>query len=62
MVQDMRHVIASAAVAFVLHQHAKVIQNSQILLNDILLGGTGIIGGQNVQLLRGFRNFKHKFK
>ena len=60
--EDVGHVITTAAITLVLNQHTEVIQDTQVLLDDVLLGGACIIRSQDVQLLRAFSNLKHEFE
>ena len=62
MEQQVWHLIFPRSVALVLHQHAKVIQDTQILLDDVLLGGSGIVRGQDVQLLGRFSHLEHELE
>ena len=52
MKQDMRDLIVLGAVAVILNQYTKIIHDAQILVNDIFLCSTGILGCDDVQLLR----------
>ena len=60
--QQMGHLVFAGTVAFIFHKNAKVIQDTQILVDDVLLGSTGIVGSQDMQLFGTFGHFKHKLK
>ena len=60
--EDVGHVITTSAVTFVLHQYAEVIQDTQVLLDDVLLGGACIIRSQDMQLLWAFGYLKHELE
>ena len=62
MEQDVRDFIILGAVAVVLNKDPKIIHDSQVLVNDVLLGGTGILCSDDVQLLRALCDLEHKLK
>lgn len=59
---DMRDLIGTGTVAVVPDQRSEIIKDPEILLNDILLSGTGVIGGDDMQLLRRLRDLQHKLE
>ena len=62
MEEDVRHVISTAAVALVLYQYAKVIQDAQVLLDDVLFSGACIIRSQDVQLFGRLGYLEHELE
>ena len=58
----MRNLIVLAAVSVVLRQHTEIIQNPQILVDDVLFCGSGILCGYNMQLLRALRTLENKLE
>ena len=58
----MRNLIIFAAVPVVLRQYAKIIQNAQILVDDVLLCGPCILCSYNVQLLGALRTLKDELE
>ena len=59
---QVRHLILSGPISFVLNQNPEIIQNPQILVYDILLCSSGVIRGQDVQLLRRLRHLEHELE
>ena len=60
--QNMRDLIVLSTIAVILSQYTKIINNTQILVNDVLLCGTCILGSYDVQLFGRLCYLKHKFK
>ena len=58
----MGHVVTTAAITLVLNQYAEVIQDTQVLLDDVLLGGACIIRSQDVKLFGRLRYFEHELE
>ena len=58
----MRHVVTTAAITLVLNQHAEVIQDTQVLLDDIFLCSAGVIRCQDVKLFWRLSYLEHEFK
>ena len=54
--------IVLCAVAFVFRQDAEIINNSQILVDDVLFCGAGVFGCDDMQFFRTLCHFEHKFK
>ena len=52
MEQDVRDFIILGAVAVVLNQYTKIIHDTKVLVDDILFRGSGVLGRDDVQLLR----------
>ena len=49
--QDVRYLVVFGAISVVLNQYSEIINDSQILVDDILLCCSGVFCGQDVQLL-----------
>ena len=62
MEQDVRDFIILGAVTVILNQYTKIIHNAQVFVNDVLLGGTGILCSDDVQLLGTLCDLEHKLK
>ena len=62
MQDDVRYFVVLAAVAVVLCQYTKIIQNPKILVDDVLFGGSSILCGYDVQLLRALRTLKDELE
>ena len=58
----MRDLIVFGSVAVVLGQDPEIVYNSQILVDDVLLGGAGVFGRDDVQLLRTLSHLEHELK
>ena len=62
MKQNVGYLIVLGTVAIIFSQYPKIVNDSQILVNDVLLGSARVLGSYNVQLLRGLCHLKHKFE
>ena len=60
--QDMRHLILAGSISFILYQRTKIVKDSEIFLNDILLSRASIIRCQNMQLFSRFGYLKDELK
>ena len=52
MEQDVRDLVILGAVTVILNQHTEIIHDTKVLVDDILLGCTCILGCNDMQLLR----------
>lgn len=62
MQQDVRDLIVLCAVTVIFCQYPKIINDSKVFVDDVLLSRSGILGGNNMQLLRAFCNLENKFE